>query len=286
MGKSWLYRHPMVYELVQSPVKSDDIKTREIGGKKMSRYAVDRENGGMTILALNAARDEVQKERIFCCADPTCPARVKVRSGPVVKPHFAALETAPHRKLCYYGSKHADIDPSKYDLNFDFGQLTDRILEEKEDKPKRSGKTGEGGNQRQGQKIPVHDLKTLYHLLKHYIPSAYVARRRVDDMLVDTRSVYKYREKGVNGKRIVEGELASHFYKGEELFLTVPDENGGLKVRIKFKDPVLFREVRGWFFKKNGVVRRDKVVVVLAKWSADDTGTVALIEHRDQILTV
>ena len=216
--------------------------------------------------------DVFDLNEVFCCPNPRCSARYKIKSatGKKVK-HFARLRSTPHIKGCFC----EDGDSRYVQPDLQSRKPVEGIFEDFLN-PNNRGHKSVAEHKTYEAKENILRISTPKKLLKfclmNPVHTEYMPGVKVDDIIVDNRNLFKdARFEGVTGLRILVGETVERFHSDAlELRVTAVSRNGKsvyLHALAKM-DGELLQYVRKHIIKTHGSIA-DHPIAIFGRWTID-----------------
>jgi len=168
-----------------------------------------------------------------------------------------------HIKNCPFGNSNIKFDSNKYDESkFIYDNAIDNLL----CTTKTSSPTTSSSVHGTGKSIahPPRTLRQIYFLCKSLAVEDTYASQKIESMILDDRSEYRY-PKGCFGNKIIEAIVYGKIYndKKKEVYLAAPVNSKKYVLTLTFSDESLYKEIRTEIYNN-----RDKIIVIAGRWKS------------------
>lgn len=111
---------------------------------------------------------------------------------------------------------------------------------------------------------PPRTLRQIYSLCKSLPVGDTYASQKIESMILDDRSEYRY-PKGCFGNKIIEAIVNGRLYndKKKEVYLAAPVNSKKYTFILSFSDETLYRKIRTEIYNN-----RDKIIVLAGRWES------------------
>lgn len=168
-----------------------------------------------------------------------------------------------HIKNCPFGNSNIEFDSNKYDESkFIYDNAINNLL----CTTKTSSPTTASSMHGNGKSIahPPRTLRQIYSLCRSLAVGDTYAGQKIESMILDDRSEYRY-PKGCFGNKIIETIVNGKIYndKKKEVYLVAPINSKKYVLTLTFSDESLYKEIRTEIYNN-----RDKIIVIAGRWKS------------------
>lgn len=227
----------------------------------MAKYAY-RDKDRKEIIYSSSATEE-DRNTAFFCPNKMCEAKLYICAlNGSNSAYFRATKAEfNHIKSCPFGNSNIEFDSNKYDESkFIYDNAINNLLCTTKTTSPATVSSAHGTGEPSAH--PPRTLRQIYSLCKSLPVGDTYASQKIELMILDDRSEYRY-PKGCFGNKIIEAIVNGKIYndKKKEVYLAAPVNSKKYTFILSFSDETLYRKIRTETYNN-----RDKIIVLAGRW--------------------
>ena len=229
----------------------------------MAKYAY-RDKDRKEIIYSSSATEE-DRNTAFFCPNKMFEAKLYICAlNGSNSAYFRATKVEfNHIKSCPFGNSNIEFDSNKYDESkFIYDNAINNLLCTTKTTSPATVSSVHGTGEPSAH--PPRTLRQIYSLCKSLPVGDTYASQKIESMILNDRSEYRY-PKGCFGNKIIETIVNGKIYndKKKEVYLAVPVNSKKYVLTLTFLDESLYKEIRTEIYNN-----RDKIIVIAGRWKS------------------